>query len=55
MADEGSEPVDIWGVLEEAEQTVEGWPAWLRRYDADVYYEEHPGAPAVSRYDAPDE
>ncbi|HEV7922922.1 MAG TPA: hypothetical protein VGR02_19220 [Thermoanaerobaculia bacterium] len=39
MADEGSEPIDIWGVLEEARQTVEGWPDWQQRYEADAYYE----------------
>ncbi|HKO55694.1 MAG TPA: hypothetical protein VJ276_07425 [Thermoanaerobaculia bacterium] len=51
MADEGSEPVDLWGVLEEAEQTVEGWPPWQKRYDADVHYESDPAGPG---YDAPD-
>ena len=40
MADEGSEPIDLWGVLEEAEQTVERWPAWQQRYEGDVYYGE---------------
>lgn len=33
-----SEAVDWWGVLEEAEQTVEQWPSWQQRYDADVFY-----------------
>lgn len=37
MADEAPETVDLWGVLDEAEQTVEGWEAWRREYDADVW------------------
>lgn len=38
MADE-VQPVDLWGVLEEAEQTVQQWPHWQRQYAADIYYE----------------
>lgn len=49
MADEGSEPVDIWGVLEEAEQTVQGWPDWQQRYEGDVYYEGDADAPASAK------
>ncbi|HEX2061887.1 MAG TPA: hypothetical protein VHK90_14195 [Thermoanaerobaculia bacterium] len=41
MADE-VQPVDLWGVLEEAEQTVQQWPAWQQRYNADIYYEPLP-------------
>lgn len=48
MADEGSEPVDIWDVLEEAEQTVEGWPDWQQRYEGDVYYDADAKASAES-------
>ena len=39
MAEEDSQPVDLWGVLDEAEETVEKWPAWQQRYEADVYRE----------------
>ena len=39
MADEVPEHVDLWDVLEEAELTVERWPSWQRRYDADIYYD----------------
>ena len=40
MAGEGAEPVDLWSVLEDAETTVEQWPAWQQRYEADVHGEE---------------
>jgi hypothetical protein len=33
------QPIDLWSVLDEAEQTVEHWPEWQQRYDADVYCE----------------
>ena len=38
MADEApqSQSVDFWSELEEAQQTVEQWPDWQQRYDADV-------------------
>ena len=38
MADEApqSQSVDFWSELEEAHQTVEQWPEWQQRYDADV-------------------
>lgn len=39
MAEEDSQAIDLFEVLEEAEETVETWPAWQRRYDADVHYE----------------
>jgi hypothetical protein len=42
MAEEDSQPVDWWEVLDEAEQTVENWPSWQRRYDADVEREAAP-------------
>ena len=32
-------PVDFWAVLEDATQSVERWPEWKQRYEADVYYE----------------
>lgn len=35
-------PVDFWAVLEDAQQSVEKWPEWKQRYDADVYYEGSP-------------
>jgi hypothetical protein len=37
MTEEVPQPVDFWDVLDEAEQTVESWPSWQQRYDADVY------------------
>ena len=39
MAEEDPQPVDLFEVLEEAEETVEAWPAWQQRYDADIYGE----------------
>lgn len=49
MADEVPESVDLWDVLEEAEQTVERWPPWQRQYDADIYYDEDaPGNAALT-------
>jgi hypothetical protein len=39
MAAEDSQPVDLWDVLDEAEATVETWPAWQQRYEADVFQE----------------
>jgi hypothetical protein len=38
MAEE--ESVDLWGVVEEAAETVEGWPEWRQRYDPDVTHDE---------------
>jgi hypothetical protein len=29
----------LWEVLDEAEETVENWPAWQQRYEADVFDE----------------
>ena len=40
MADEFPDGVDLWDVLEEAEQTVQRWPSWQQQYDADLYYED---------------
>ena len=39
MADEAPQPqsVDFWSELEEAHQTVEQWPEWQQRYEADVH------------------
>jgi hypothetical protein len=34
MADEVPQPIDFWNELEEAELTVENWPAWQQRYEA---------------------
>jgi hypothetical protein len=39
MTEEVSQPVDLWSVLEEAEETVETWPEWQQQYEADVYYD----------------
>ena len=39
MAAEDPQPVDLWDVLDEAEATVETWPAWQQRYEADVFQE----------------
>jgi hypothetical protein len=36
---EPPQPVDLWSVLDEAEHTVEHWPAWQQAYEADVYGE----------------
>ncbi len=42
MADEASKSVDFWSVLEDAKQTVESWPEWQQRYEADIYYDGYP-------------
>jgi len=42
MAAEGSEPIDFWDVLDEAEETVERWPRWQQQVEADVFYEDDP-------------
>lgn len=49
MAEEASKAgvVDFWGELEEAEQTVEDWPAWQQRYDADPNYEDTSKSPVT--------
>lgn len=39
MAEDVPPPVDFWTVLDEAQTTVETWPAWQQRVEADVYYE----------------
>jgi hypothetical protein len=28
---------DFWATLDDAVETVESWPAWQQRYEADVY------------------
>jgi hypothetical protein len=38
------QPVDLWSVLDEAEHTVELWPAWQQAYAADVYGDDPSGA-----------
>jgi hypothetical protein len=40
MFEERKDSVDFWDELEEAQQTVERWPPWRQRYDADMHYEE---------------
>jgi hypothetical protein len=44
MADEAPQRadcwVDFWSELEEAHQTVEQWPEWRQRYEADVNFED---------------
>ncbi|HEY0160723.1 MAG TPA: hypothetical protein VGF28_25785 [Thermoanaerobaculia bacterium] len=42
MTAEAPQPVDLWSVLEEAEETVDAWPEWQQQYEADVHYEEAP-------------
>jgi hypothetical protein len=39
MAEDAPPPIDFWTVLDEAESTVETWPDWQQRVEADVYYE----------------
>ena len=39
MAEENPQPVDLFEVLDEAEETVEAWPAWQQRYEADIYHQ----------------
>ena len=39
MADEDPQPIDLFEVLDEAEETVEAWPAWQQRFEADIYHE----------------
>jgi hypothetical protein len=39
MAEEASPPVDFWSVLEDAKETVEKWPDWQQRYEADTSHE----------------
>jgi len=39
MAEDVPPPIDFWTVLEEAQSTVETWPEWQQRVEADVYYE----------------
>ena len=40
MSDEAPDTVDLWDVLDEADEAVRRWPAWQQRYEADVYYDE---------------
>jgi len=48
MANDSFESVDFWAVLDEAELTVESWPAWQQRYQADIHYEDYRGAMIVT-------
>lgn len=32
-----AEDVDLWGVLDEAEQTVQGWEAWRQEIEVDLW------------------
>jgi hypothetical protein len=36
MAEEAPTSVDLWSVLEEAAETVEGWEDWRREYEVDI-------------------
>lgn len=45
MPDEASQPVDLWSLLDEAEEIVEQWPSWQQRYAVDVYAEEETAEP----------
>jgi len=40
MTSDVSASVDLWDVLEEAEMTVECWPLWQQRVQADVFCEQ---------------
>ena len=44
MAGEAPQAGDFWELLDEAEQTVERWPDWQQRYEADVFGEENPAS-----------
>ncbi|HWW61385.1 MAG TPA: hypothetical protein VN181_08465 [Thermoanaerobaculia bacterium] len=37
MEEEDPQPDDLWGVLEEAKQTVDAWPVWQQRVEVDIY------------------
>jgi hypothetical protein len=37
--DPSQQPDDFWNVLDEAELTVETWPSWQQKYEADIFYE----------------
>ena len=39
-AEDAAQDVDLWSVIDEAEETVEQWPSWQKQHDADVYGEE---------------
>jgi hypothetical protein len=39
MTNGASRPIDFWDVLDEAEETVERWPAWQQRVAGDVFGE----------------
>lgn len=43
MQEEDPQPDDLWGVLEEAKQTVDAWPAWQRRYEVDIFRDRNAG------------
>jgi hypothetical protein len=48
MAEDVPPPIDFWTVLDEAQSTVETWPEWQQRVEADVYYEgDTPNPPAI--------
>jgi hypothetical protein len=34
-----ADAIDFWATLDDAEETVESWPDWQRRYEADVHGE----------------
>lgn len=36
MPDAPPPPTDFWSLLAEAEETVERWPEWQRRYEVDM-------------------
>ena len=48
MAEEAPKSVDFWSELEEAHQTVEQWPDWQQRYEADVHAEDSSAEPTVA-------
>lgn len=50
MAREEIDDIEFWDVLEDAEQTVERWPLWQQRHQADIYAEDNPVSWDISEY-----
>lgn len=46
FARDAQQPVDLWEELDAAEENVEAWPAWRKRYEADVFGESDPATPS---------
>jgi hypothetical protein len=50
MANGAPQAIDLWDVMDEAEETVERWPHWQQRIEADVFYDDEEAVSAETEW-----